>query len=169
MKCPYCGFAQDRVVDSRESKEADSIRRRRECERCNKRFTTYERIDEIPYMVVKKDGRREKFERAKVLNGLLRACEKRPISAGKLEDLVDQTESFLMDSPERERSTTEIGLLLMEKLKELDTVSYIRFASVYRDFKDVSEFKAELEQLLTGKDPSNRRTTAHPSHTARTS
>lgn len=156
MKCPYCGFAQDRVVDSRESKEADSIRRRRECERCNKRFTTYERIDEIPYMVVKKDGRREKFERSKVLSGLLRACEKRPISATKLEDLVDQAESVLMDSPERERSTTEIGQLLMERLKELDTVSYIRFASVYRDFKDVSEFKAELEQLLTGKDSSNR-------------
>jgi transcriptional repressor NrdR len=161
MKCPYCGFAQDRVVDSRESKEADSIRRRRECERCNKRFTTYERIDEIPYMVVKKDGRREKFERGKILNGLLRACEKRPISSGILEDLVDQTESFLMDAPERERSTTEIGLLLMEKLKELDTVSYIRFASVYRDFKDVNEFKAELEQLLTGKELSPRRTTSH--------
>lgn len=161
MKCPYCGFAQDRVVDSRESKEADSIRRRRECERCNKRFTTYERIDEIPYMVVKKDGRREKFERGKILNGLLRACEKRPISAGILEDLVNQTESFLMDSPERERSTTEIGQLLMDKLKELDTVSYIRFASVYRDFKDVSEFKAELEQLLTGKDPSNRMKPSH--------
>jgi transcriptional repressor NrdR len=161
MKCPYCGFAQDRVVDSRESKEADSIRRRRECERCNKRFTTYERIDEIPYMVVKKDGRREKFERGKVLNGLLRACEKRPISAGILEDLVDQTESFLMDSSERERSTTEIGLLLMEKLKELDTVSYIRFASVYRDFKDVNEFKAELEQLLTGKDLNHRRKSSH--------
>jgi transcriptional repressor NrdR len=161
MKCPYCGFAQDRVVDSRESKEADSIRRRRECERCNKRFTTYERIDEIPYMVVKKDGRREKFERGKILNGLVRACEKRPISAGKLEDLVNQTESFLMDSPERERTTTEIGLLLMEKLKELDTVSYIRFASVYRDFKDVNEFKAELEQLLTGKDSALRKKTSH--------
>jgi len=161
MKCPYCGFAQDRVVDSRESKEADSIRRRRECESCNKRFTTYERIDEIPYMVVKKDGRREKFDRSKILSGLLRACEKRPISAGKLEDLVDDTESFLMDSPERERSTTEIGQLLMEKLKELDTVSYIRFASVYRDFKDVNEFKAELEQFLTGKDPGNRKKSSH--------
>lgn len=157
MKCPYCGFAQDRVVDSRESKDADSIRRRRECERCNKRFTTYERIDEIPYMIVKKDGRREKFERGKILNGLLRACEKRPISAGDLEDLVDQAESFLIDSPERERTTTEIGKLLMEKLQDLDTVSYIRFASVYRDFKDVNEFKAELEQLLTGKDPANRK------------
>ena len=161
MKCPYCGFAQDRVVDSRESKDADSIRRRRECERCNKRFTTYERIDEIPYMVVKKDGRREKFDRSKILSGLLRACEKRPISSGVLEDLVEKTESFLMDSPERERSTNEIGQLLMEKLKELDTVSYIRFASVYRDFKDVNEFKAELEQLLTGKEPRSRKKSSH--------
>jgi transcriptional repressor NrdR len=152
MKCPYCGFTQDRVVDSRESKEADSIRRRRECERCNKRFTTYERIDEIPYMVVKKDGRRERFERQKVLSGLLHACEKRPISAGKLESLVDDAESYLMDSPERERTSTEIGELLMNKLKALDTVAYIRFASVYRDFKDVREFKEELEQLLSGKE-----------------
>ena len=105
MKCPYCGFTQDRVVDSRESKEADSIRRRRECEGCNKRFTTYERIDEIPYMVVKKDGRREKFDRQKVLSGLLHACEKRPVSAVKLEQIVDETEAYVVDSPERERST----------------------------------------------------------------
>jgi transcriptional repressor NrdR len=152
MKCPYCGFAQDRVVDSRESKEADSIRRRRECERCNKRFTTYERIDEIPYMVVKKDGRREKFERQKVLSGLLRACEKRPVSAAKLEAIVDDTERFLVDSAERERTTTEIGSLIMDRLKTIDTVAYIRFASVYRDFKDVREFKEELEELLNNKD-----------------
>ncbi len=149
MKCPYCGFTQDRVVDSRESKEADSIRRRRECEKCERRFTTYERIDEIPYMVVKKDGRREKFERHKVLSGLLRACEKRPVSASQLEAIVDATESFLMDAPERERSTVEIGSRIMDELKSLDTVAYIRFASVYRDFKDVREFKEELEQLLT--------------------
>jgi transcriptional repressor NrdR len=149
MKCPYCGFTQDRVVDSRESKEADSIRRRRECEKCERRFTTYERIDEIPYMVVKKDGRREKFERHKVLSGLLRACEKRPVSASQLEAIVDATESFLMDAPERERTTTEIGERIMDELKTLDTVAYIRFASVYRDFKDVREFKEELEQLLT--------------------
>src|SRR5579864_7680234 len=109
MKCPYCGFAQDRVVDSRESKEADSIRRRRECERCNKRFTTYERIDEIPYMVVKKDGRREKFERQKVLSGLLRACEKRPVSMGKLAELVNQVEAKVTDSPDRERTASELG------------------------------------------------------------
>jgi transcriptional repressor NrdR len=151
MKCPYCGFAQDRVVDSRESKEADSIRRRRECESCGKRFTTYERIDEIPYMVVKKDGRRERFERQKVLAGLLQACQKRPISAGKLEAIVDETETFVLDSPERERTTSEIGELIMARLKGLDTVAYIRFASVYRDFKDVREFKKELEQLLNHK------------------
>ena len=149
MKCPYCGFTQDRVVDSRESKEADSIRRRRECEKCEKRFTTYERIDEIPYMVVKKDGRREKFERQKVLSGLLRACEKRPVSAGKLEQIVNETESFVIDSAERERTTSEVGELIMLRLKALDTVAYIRFASVYRDFKDVREFKQELEGLLS--------------------
>jgi transcriptional repressor NrdR len=152
MKCPYCGFAQDRVVDSRESKEADSIRRRRECEGCNKRFTTYERIDEIPSMVVKKDGRREKFERQKVLSGLLRACEKRPVSASKLEAIVDETEAFLMDSAERERTTNQIGELIMDHLRTIDKVAYIRFASVYRDFKDVREFKEELEQLLNTRE-----------------
>ncbi len=157
MKCPYCGFTQDRVVDSRESKEADSIRRRRECEGCNKRFTTYERIDEIPYMVVKKDGRREKFDRQKVLSGLLHACEKRPVSAGKLEQIVDETEAYVVDSPERERSTSEVGELIMTRLKEIDTVAYIRFASVYRDFKDVREFKQELEELLSGKDHRKRK------------
>ncbi len=148
MKCPYCGFGQDRVVDSREAKEGDSIRRRRECEKCERRFTTYERIDEIPYMVVKKDGRRERFDRQKVLSGLLRACEKRPIASGQLEAIVDAAETFLLDSPERERTTEEIGELIMQQLKGLDTVAYIRFASVYRDFKDVSEFKQELEGLL---------------------
>ena len=117
MKCPYCGFRQDRVVDSRESKEADSIRRRRECEKCNRRFTTYERIDEIPYMVVKKDGRRERFDRQKVLSGLLRACEKRPVSSTQLEKIVDAAESYLVDAPERERTTSEIGELIMEHLK----------------------------------------------------
>ena len=149
MKCPYCGFAQDRVVDSRESKEADSIRRRRECERCEKRFTTYERLDEIPYMVVKKDGRREKFERQKILSGLLRACEKRPVPAARLESIVNEVERFVIDSAERERSSLAIGEHIMSALKSLDTVAYIRFASVHRDFKDVNEFKAELEGLLT--------------------
>jgi transcriptional repressor NrdR len=157
MKCPYCGFGQDRVVDSRESKEADSIRRRRECERCNRRFTTYERIDEIPYMFVKKDGRRERFDRQKVLSGLLRACEKRPVSSTQLENIVDATEAFLMDASERERTTSEVGELIMEHLKGLDSVAYIRFASVYRDFKDVREFKEELEGLLRSHLPKGKK------------
>ncbi len=150
MRCPYCGYSQDRVVDSRESKEADSIRRRRECEQCNKRFTTYERIDEIPYMVVKKDGRREKFDRQKVLSGLLHSCSRRPISAAKLEQIVDEAETYVVDSPERERSTKEVGEMIMERLREIDKVAYIRFASVHRDFKDVQEFRSELDGLLGG-------------------
>ena len=142
---------EDKVVDSRESKEAESIRRRRECTRCNKRFTTYERIDEIPYMVVKKDGRREKFERQKVLNGLLRACEKRPVSIGKLEQIVNEAEGFVIDSAERERTTKEVGELIMGRLKHLDKVAYVRFASVYLDFKDIREFMSELKELLDTK------------------
>jgi transcriptional repressor NrdR len=157
MKCPYCGFTQDKVIDSRESKDADSIRRRRECERCTKRFTTYERLDEIPYMVVKKDGRREKFDRQKVLTGLLHSCQKRKVSVAQMQSIVDATEAFVVDSPERERSTTDIGELIMQRLKEIDTVAYIRFASVYRDFKDVNEFKEELEGLLRGKDSRTKR------------
>src|SRR5579872_5126080 len=156
MTCPFCGFKQDRVIDSRESKEGEVIRRRRQCLGCERRFTTYERIDEIPYMVVKKDGRRERFDRQKILSGLLRACEKRPISSTQLEKVAAATESYLMDAPERERTTSEIGELIMQHLKGLDTVAYIRFASVYRDFKDVREFKEELEDLLeshrTGKN-----------------
>ena len=152
MKCPFCGFVNDKVVDSRESKEAESIRRRRECLQCGKRFTTYERIDEIPYMVVKKDGRREKFERQKVLNGLLRACEKRPVSMGKLEQIVNESESFVIDSPERERKSSEIGELIMNRLRKLDKVAYVRFASVYLDFKDVQEFMTELKDLLKTKE-----------------
>src|SRR6059036_2018917 len=117
MKCPFCGFENDKVVDSRESKEADSIRRRRECLKCGKRFTTYERIDEVPYMVVKKDGRREKFDRQKVLGGLLKACEKRPVSMAKLSELVNRVESKVSDSPDREISTIDIGEFLMESLR----------------------------------------------------
>ncbi len=152
MKCPFCGFENDKVVDSRESKEGESIRRRRECLKCEKRFTTYERIDEIPYMVVKKDGRREKFERQKVLSGLLHACQKRPISMGKMEQIVNEVEQFVVDSPERERKASEIGEVIMDRLKQIDKVAYIRFASVYRDFKDVDEFRSELEHLLAAKD-----------------
>jgi transcriptional repressor NrdR len=149
MKCPFCAFSQDRVVDSRESKDAGSIRRRRECEGCGKRFTTYERIDEIPYMVVKKDGRRERFERQKVLSGLLRACEKRPISAVKLEALVDETETFVIDSAERERSTQEVGELIMSRLRLLDAVAYIRYASVYLAFDGIQQFQHELDRLIS--------------------
>ena len=152
MKCPFCGFVNDKVVDSRESKEAESIRRRRECLQCGKRFTTYERIDEIPYMVVKKDGRREKFERQKVLNGLLHACEKRPVSMGKLEQIVNEAESMVIDSLERERKSSEIGELIMNRLRKLDKVAYVRFASVYLDFKDVQEFMTELKDLLKTKE-----------------
>jgi transcriptional repressor NrdR len=156
MKCPFCGFENDKVVDSRESKEGESIRRRRECLKCEKRFTTYERIDEIPYMVVKKDGRREKFERQKILAGVLRACEKRPISMGKMEHIVNDVEQFVVDSPERERSTSEIGELIMDQLKQIDKVAYIRFASVYRDFKDVDEFRSELEHLVAAKEDKHK-------------
>ena len=152
MKCPFCGFGNDKVVDSRESKEGESIRRRRECLKCEKRFTTYERIDEIPYMVVKKDGRREKFDRQKVLAGLLRACEKRPVAIGKLEQIVNESEAYVVDSPERERKTSEIGEVIMNRLRRLDKVAYVRFASVYLDFKDVKEFMAELKDLLKTKE-----------------
>ena len=151
MKCPYCGFTQDRVVDSRESKEADSIRRRRECEGCNKRFTTYERIDEVPYMVIKKDGRREKFDRQKVLNGLLKACEKRPVSMARLSELVNRVESRVSDSPDREISTTAIGEYLMDNLRDLDKIAYVRFASVYQSFEDLEDLKREVDTLYAEK------------------
>ena len=153
MTCPFCGHRQDRVIDSRESKEGDLIRRRRQCLQCDRRFTTYERIDEIPYMVVKKDGRREKFDRQKVLSGLLRACEKRPISMSSLAQLVDEVESRLSDNPDREVTTTEIGESLMDRLKTLDKIAYVRFASVYRDFQDVEAFFSELENLMRQKRP----------------
>jgi len=152
MKCPFCGFANDKVVDSRESKEADSIRRRRECLKCEKRFTTYERIDEIPYMVVKKDGRREKFDRQNGLTGLLRSCEERTGSIGRWEQIGNEAESFVIESPERERKTSELGELIMSRLRRYDKVAYVRFASVYLDFKDVQEFMTELKDLLKTKD-----------------
>jgi transcriptional repressor NrdR len=148
MTCPFCGHKEDRVIDSRESKEGDAIRRRRECLKCERRFTTYERSDEIPYMVVKRDGRREKFDRQKVLEGLLKACEKRPVPMAKLAEVVDEIDSRLADSPEREISTTAIGELLMERLRVVDKIAYVRFASVYRDFQDIEAFLAELKDLL---------------------
>lgn len=158
MKCPFCGFLEDKVVDSRESKEGDSIRRRRECLECGRRFTSYERIDEIPYMVVKKDGKRAVFERNKILAGLLRACEKRPISAAQLEAIVDEVEKAVQDSPDRELSTNDIGKIIMKRLKALDKVSYVRFASVYLEFEDVSEFMTELKYLVRSRGEKNKKT-----------
>jgi transcriptional repressor NrdR len=151
MNCPFCGFKEDRVIDSRESKEGDVIRRRRECLQCLRRFTTYERIDEIPYMVIKKDGRREKFDRQKVLSGLLKACEKRPVGMAKLAGIVDEVEASLAERTDREISTTEIGELIMARLAALDKIAYVRFASVYRDFKDVEAFLSELKDLMKQK------------------
>ena len=151
MKCPFCGHVEDKVVDSREAKIGDTIRRRRQCEKCRRRFTTYERIDEIPYMVIKKDGRREKFDRQKVLAGLLKACEKRPVPMSKLEALVNEIEAHVAESPDRERPATELGEMVMARLKKLDKVAYVRFASVYLDFKDVREFMDELKDLLKAK------------------
>ena len=151
MNCPFCSHKEDRVVDSRESREGDVIRRRRHCLKCERRFTTYERIDEVPYMAVKKDGRREKFDRQKVLTGLLKACEKRPVAMARLAEIVDEIETKLTDSAEREISTTEIGEILMARLKTLDKIAYVRFASVYRDFQDVEAFLNELKHLIRQK------------------
>ena len=148
MKCPFCGHPKDKVVDSRESGPGDAIRRRRECLECGRRFTSYERIDEIPYLVIKKDGRREAFDRQKLLAGLHRACEKRPVSAKALSEIVDEIEQMVQDAPDREIEGAAIGERVMERLKELDKVAYVRFASVYRKFEDVEEFMAELRGLL---------------------
>jgi len=148
LKCPFCAHLDDKVIDSREGRSGDTIRRRRECLKCSRRFTTYERIDEIPYMVIKKDGRRERFERQKILQGLLKACEKRPVPTPKLESIVDEIEGVVHEATERELTTTEIGEMIMHRLKKLDKVAYVRFASVYMDFKDVQEFMSELKNLL---------------------
>ncbi len=154
MKCPYCGHLGDKVVDSRESREGDVIRRRRQCLNvgCRKRFTSYERIDEIPYMVVKKDGSRERFERQKLIGGLLKACEKRPVSVAAIEDVADQVEAMLQERAEKEIATAEIGAFVMQELKRLDKVAYVRFASVYRHFRDLGEFMTELKDLLNAKE-----------------
>ena len=147
MTCPFCGHREDRVIDSRESKEGDLIRRRRECLKCERRFTTYERSDEVPYMVVKRDGRREKFDRQKVLEGLIKACEKRPVPMAKLAEVVDEVESMLADSADREVSTTAIGELLMQRLRTLDKIAYVRFASVYRNFREAKDFEDFIGSL----------------------
>jgi transcriptional repressor NrdR len=152
MKCPYCAHLGDKVVDSRESKEGEVIRRRRECLECGRRFTSYERIDEIPYMVIKKDGSRERFERQKLVAGLLKACEKRPVSMASIEKIADRVEGALQDKPEKEISTEEIGAFVMNELRRLDGVAYVRFASVYRHFRDINEFMSELKDLLGTKE-----------------
>ena len=151
MKCPYCGHLESKVVDSRPADEGASIRRRRECLSCQKRFTTYETMESLPLMVVKKDGSRQTFDRSKVLNGMIRACEKRPVPFETLEKITDQIEQELQNSLERETSTERIGELVMERLKEVDEVAYVRFASVYRQFKDINTFMAELNKLLADK------------------
>ena len=147
MKCPYCGNMGDKVVDSRESKEGDVIRRRRQCLRCGKRFTSRERIEDIEYRVVKKDGNREAFQRQKMIAGLLTASEKRPVSIQQLEAIADRIEAELQERPEREMTTEEIGARLMQELKQLDQIAYVRFASVYRQFRDVGQFKREVDEL----------------------
>ncbi len=148
MKCPYCGYVEDKVIDSRPTDENSAIRRRRECSKCQRRFTTYEKVESVPLVVIKKDKTRQLFDREKLLNGLLRACEKRPVSIEELENLVDGIESQICNSFKREVTSQEIGEMVMEKLKDLDEVAYVRFASVYRQFKDINTFMDELNKLI---------------------
>jgi transcriptional repressor NrdR len=151
MRCSYCGFLESKVIDSRESKKGISIRRRRECLSCHRRFTPYEKVEEIPYMVVKKDGTRQPFDAQKLLRGMMKACEKRPIQISQLEEIAEEIESLLQERPDKEIGVAEIGQLVMDRLKELDKVAYVRFASVYREFGDVAEFRRELEDLMKEK------------------
>lgn len=156
MRCPYCAFLEDKVVDSREGKDGLTIRRRRECLKCGKRFTSYERIEEISYMVVKRDGRRDPFDRSKVMAGLLKACEKRSVPLRDLEGVADEIESKLAEQPDREIPTEAIGAHIMRRLRDLDQVAYVRFASVYRRFEDVAEFMNELQDLLRSRNGKRR-------------
>ena len=151
MKCPYCSYTESKVVDSRPADDGTSIRRRRECLECHKRFTTYETMESLPLMVVKKDGSRQSFDRNKVMNGLIRACEKRPVSFSTMEEIVNEIEQTLQNEMEREVSSAQIGELVMERLKKIDEVAYVRFASVYRQFKDINTFMRELNKLLEDK------------------
>lgn len=148
MRCPFCGHIEEKVVDSREARDGEVIRRRRQCLHCGRRFTTYERIEEVQFMVVKKDGRREPFDRNKVLSGLLKATQKRPVGVAELEKIADEVETRLMEKPDREITSQEIGELIMNTLYHLDEVAYVRFASVYRQFRDVNEFVEEVKSLL---------------------
>ena len=151
MKCPYCGFQDSKVVDSRHSEDGLSIRRRRECQACQKRFTTYETVESLPIVVIKRDNSRQAFDRNKVLNGMLRACEKRPVALAELEAAADEIEQVIQNTLDREVSTTRIGELVMERLKPLDEVAYVRFSSVYRQFKDINIFMRELNKILEEK------------------
>lgn len=155
MKCPYCESMETRVIDSRPTEEGHAIRRRRECDNCSKRFTTYEKVEEVFFMVVKKDGSREAFDRSKVLNGIVKACEKRPVSMSDIEKIVSEIERGLNNMMEKEIQSNVIGEVIMEHLKDLDEVAYVRFASVYRQFTDVNTFVAEIEKLL--KSDKNRK------------
>jgi transcriptional repressor NrdR len=148
VRCPFCGAVEDRVVDSRESRDSGTVRRRRECLSCGRRFTTYEKVEDVAYKVVKVDGSRQDFDRAKLLKGLEKACEKRPVSPLQLEEIADAAESLLAEQEDREISTRDLGAFLMERLREIDQVAYVRFASVYRRFEDVEEFMSELKGLL---------------------
>jgi len=151
MKCPYCGHLEDKVVDSRPAKDHESVRRRRECIECGRRFTTYEEIEELQYMVIKKDGRRERFDRSKLLGGLNKAFEKRPVKQTDIEALVDEVEQLLHTRPDREIPTQEIGRYVMERIMDMDEIAYVRFASVYRQFKDFNQFYTELRDILKTK------------------
>ena len=151
MKCPYCGFQESKVIDSRHSEDSTSIRRRRQCLSCQKRFTTYETVESLPIVVIKKDGSRQSFDRNKLINGMVRACEKRPVSLSAIESAVTEIEQIIQNSLEREVKTSYIGELVMERLKPLDEVAYVRFASVYRQFKDINSFMTELNKLLEEK------------------
>ena len=147
MKCPYCEYLESKVIDSRPIDDGSSIRRRRECLKCEKRFTTYEQIESVPLVIIKKDGKRQVYNREKLLNGLLRACEKTPVSFAQIENMVLEIESVLNNSLDREVTSTEIGELVMDKLKEINDIAYVRFASVYREFKDINTFLAVIRQL----------------------
>lgn len=151
MKCPFCGYEEDKVIDTRQIDEGATIRRRRECLNCSRRFTTYEKIESIPVMVIKKDKSRQPFMREKILNGLMRACEKRPVPVTELERIVNEIESYIYNSTQREITSREIGEMVMSRLKELDEVAYVRFASVYRQFTDLNSFMAELRKILDEK------------------
>jgi transcriptional repressor NrdR len=156
VRCPFCGHLEDKVVDSRESREGDSIRRRRECLSCARRFTSYERVEEVPLVILKKDGRREPFDRQKLMKGLLLACQKRPVSLARIEELVGDIQARLMERPDREIRSRELGELIMDELKGLDQVAYVRFASVYRDFKDLPDFVKALEGLMHKEAPAGQ-------------